>query len=103
MTQDNPERNTQSGVVLPPAADADPPAVAHGNRREAVHYEADPDQLVRVRHTLAPDDALPPDIPSAQANEPDRFTTARVTDITVVPLSPSAWEAVADDEDAAAR
>jgi hypothetical protein len=97
MTARTPSRNVQSGVALPPAADPDPGHVARGERADDVQYQADPNQLVRVRHTQAPDARLPPDIPSAREDEPDRFTSPAVTDVAAPPFGPSVWEALPED------
>lgn len=91
---DDPHRNVQSGVPLEPAADPDPQRVARGDRPGAVRYERDPDQVVRVRHTRAPDHALPPDIPTARDDEADRFTSPDTADLPHTPYSPSVWEAL---------
>lgn len=102
MTE-TPDRNVQSGAPLERAADPDPRRVARGGRPDMVRYEADPDQLVRVKHTRAPDHALPPDIPTSRSDEADRFTSPDVADLPHTPYSPSVWEALPEQgPDAAA-
>jgi hypothetical protein len=100
MTRDTPKSNVQSGVPLPPSADPDPHLVARGGRPDMVRYERDADQLARVRHTRAPDHALPPDIPSSRADEAERFTSPKVADLSHTPYSPSVWEALPADRSA---
>jgi hypothetical protein len=97
MSTHTPPRNVQSGVALPPAADPDPTEIAHGDRAEAVRYEPDPDQLVRVRHTQRPSAQLPPDIPSDRDDEAARYTSPDLAEVALPPFGPSVWEALPED------
>jgi hypothetical protein len=73
--------------------------VATGTRRETMRYEADPDQLVRVRSTFAPQASLPPDLPTTREDEAQRFSAVPpVEDAVVVPPEPSVWDARPPDE-----
>jgi hypothetical protein len=83
----------------PLVSDIDPPGVATGDRRGTVHYEADADQLVRVRATAKPDAPMPPDIPASGPHEAQRFSAAPpVEDVAVVTPEPSVWDARPPDE-----
>ena len=97
MSTQTPYRNVQSGVALPPAADPDPTQIAHGDRADAVRYEPDPDQIVRVRHTQRPTTELPPDIPSDRSDEAARYTSPDVAEVALPPFGPSVWEALPEE------
>ena len=52
MTQDSP-RNNQAGVPVAQGTDGRA-RVASADRRDGVHYEADPDQIVKAVHQIKP-------------------------------------------------
>jgi len=87
--------------MSPNSPDADPNAVevATGDRRDEVHFEADPDQLVVARHLVRPNQ-LPPDIQPGEGSavEPD---SPPVEDVRVAPDAPSVWDARPAADDAA--
>lgn len=92
-----PEDNRQAGRAL----DADDPAaadvVATGDRREEIHFEADPDQLVVARHLVRPAGPLPPQDDDAVLPESGG---PPVEDVRVAPESPSVWDARPPADDA---
>lgn len=75
-----------------PDTDPDPVEVATGDRREEIHFEADPGQLVVARHLVRPDQPLAPDIQPAVGSvvPPD---SPPVEDVRVAPDRPSVWDA----------
>lgn len=83
---------------------ATPVAIATGDRRDEVHFEPDPDQLVVVRHLVRPQHALAPEqpVPSRSVAEAD---APPVEDVRVAPEGPSVWDArpPPDDADAPAE
>jgi hypothetical protein len=99
MTQD-PKENRQAGAAVCSSA-AESGAVAHGSQREQVHYEADPDQLVRARFTKAPAGPMPPDEQSHALDEEGRaFSDAPPKqDVAVGPGEESVWDARAEEGD----
>ena len=72
------------------------PPVAHGDRRQEVWIEDDPNQLSKVRHTWPV--ARPPLQEQSEASEEGEQADPSVTDAAVLPDEPSAWEAVEDDD-----
>jgi hypothetical protein len=92
--------NRQAGVDLP----GDSPEsgqVAHGDRRDAVHYEPAPDHLVTVKHTEKPNEALAPQLAEARTYDGPVEAGPPIEDVGVTPPSPSAWDArpPRDDEE----
>ena len=86
--------------MSPNSPDTDPTAVevATGDRREEVHFEADPGQLVVAKHLVKPDQPLAPDLqPAVGAVAPP--DSPLVEDVLVAPDAPSVWDArpLADD------
>jgi hypothetical protein len=78
----------------------DEPEVATGDRREEMHYEPDPDQLVVARATVKPKTPLPPDEHTAAVDHGELNAEPPIGDVRVVPPSPSVWDArPPDDED----
>lgn len=71
------------------------PPVAHGDRRQDVWIEDDPNQLSKVRHTWP---TRPPVHEQSEASEEGVAVDPSVTDAAVIPDEPSAWEAVEDDD-----
>lgn len=69
-----------------------PEDVAHGNRRDEMRYEDDPDQLVRIRHTFPVEGPLPPDEHVGALDE-DRPAPDLPTDAVEPRPSPSVWDA----------
>jgi hypothetical protein len=67
--------------------------VATGDRREDLHYEADPDQLVKVRATFKPGDPLPPQEHSANSDIDAGPAGPPIEDVAVSPPGPSVWDA----------
>jgi hypothetical protein len=65
--------------------------IATGDRREEVHLEADPDQLVVVRHEVRPRGPLPrQDAAGAPGGSAD---VPPVEDVRIAPQEPSVWDA----------
>lgn len=96
MTQ---PRNVQDGRPIGPVEDSG--AVAHGDRRDEVHYEPDPDQGVRVVH----EDKLayPPAPELVRGDATETQVEPGVTQVAQVPDGPSSWDASpAPGEDSAA-
>ncbi len=96
---EDPVENRQSGRLLGEGDPAEHGIVASGDRREKVHYEADPDQLVVVKHLVRPDGPLPPQehsehAPAADADAPP------IEDVRVAPAEPSVWDARPPADDA---
>jgi hypothetical protein len=87
---DEPLYDPQAGLDQGDAADAG--EVATGDRREEVHFEADPNQLVVARHLARPRGPL-----FAQGNSPGdmavEFDAPPVEDVAVAPEGPSVWDA----------
>lgn len=68
--------------------------VATGDRREDMHFEPDPDQLVRARFTAKPA-RLPPEQEEnlAMPRSGAEFTEPPVADVAVAAPGPSVWDA----------
>ncbi|MDB5449206.1 MAG: hypothetical protein JWQ52_334 [Phenylobacterium sp.] len=75
--------------------------VATGDRREEVHYEPKPGQLVKARFTQKPTEPPPPDEHTGRV---DAGLPAEegppVEDLAVTPPSPSVWDARPPEDDA---
>lgn len=96
MTQ---PRNLQDGRPIGPAEE--PGAVAHGDRRDEVHYATDPDQGVRVVHETKLAHPPAPEMARGDATPPQ--DEPGVTEVFQAPDGPSSWDASpAPDEDPAA-
>jgi hypothetical protein len=65
--------------------------VATGDRREEVHYEADPDQLVQVSHRRSPSGPLPEEMAETGGHADPPPTP--IGDVALTPAGPSAWDA----------
>ncbi len=87
MTADTPDPQT-------------PEPVASGDRRDEVHFEPDPNQLVVARFLTRPQGPLPPDIQPADMVPPAVGDLPPVEDVRVAPESPSVWDARPPAEDA---
>ena len=96
-----PVPNRQAGRGLGAGDPAEAEVVATGDRRDEVHYEPDPDQLVVARFLRRPETPLPPDIQPADAVPPPPPEALLVEDVRVAPESPSVWDARPPPEDAA--
>jgi hypothetical protein len=92
-----PVPNRQAGRELgagdPAEAEVVAEVVATGDRRDEMHYEPDPDQLVVARFLRRPETPLPPDIQPADAVPPPPPEVSAVEDVRVAPQSPSVWDA----------
>lgn len=99
MTPETPETNRQAGVPLNDAENEAPEVVATGDRRDEVHYEADPDQLVKMRTLVKPDGPIPPEVTTPEDRAFDEGREP-VEDIQVAPASPSVWDARPPADDA---
>lgn len=79
--------------------------VATGSRREERRYDPSDDQVVKVRHTFAPEGPVAPQEQSAASEGGVRGSIPGVTDVQEAPNGPSAWDArpVDDQEDEAGR
>jgi hypothetical protein len=84
-----PPIDRQAGVAIGDFASDSDNTVAHGDRRDEVHYEADGDPITRVSHLVKPD-VLPPDEVSRDPAQPGSHV---VQDVGVVPRGPSVWDA----------
>ncbi|MFL5295702.1 MAG: hypothetical protein ACJ798_04900 [Phenylobacterium sp.] len=75
--------------------------VATGDRRETVHFERDPDQLVRARFLHKPDGPPPPDEHTGRVDAGAEPVEAGppIEDVAVAPDEPSAWDARPPDDD----
>ena len=73
--------------------------IATGDRREEVHFEPDPDQMVVARHLRRPDGPLPPqgESPGAAAADVD---SPPIEDVAVAPEDSSVWDARPPADDA---
>ena len=87
----NPRPNRQGGVVLAEGVD-EAGVVATGDRRDEVHYEDDPDQIVRVVHEVKPVGPLPTDEQRGRDHD-DQSAAAPVQEVGVSPSKASAWDA----------
>jgi len=76
-----------------PAPDVQPEPIATGDRRDEVHFEADPNQLVVMRTLVRPDGPLPLQITTQGAGDAAQADTPPVEDVRVAPQSPSVWDA----------
>jgi len=84
-----------SAASEPRIDDLDSEGVDHGSRRADVYYEADPDQVVRIRHTFPDADPAPRD---EQTNGPpggpqEGAPETAPVDARVTPSESSAWDA----------
>jgi hypothetical protein len=93
MTRD-PIRNEQSGVPVAQSTN-DAAAVASADRRDGKHYEADPDQIVKVVHQVKPR-GIPVEGPTDFARHGGPQDTS-VTDVAITPEVASVWEARKSD------
>lgn len=98
---DDPVGNRQAGRVLGEGDPAEHGVVASGDRREDVHFEADPDpdQKVVAHHLVRPAGPLPPQEHSAESPVADADHPP-VEDVRVAPGGPSVWDARPPPEDA---
>ena len=68
--------------------------IATGDRREDMHFEPDPDQLVRARFTAKPARLpLEQEENLAMPREETAFTAPPVEDVAVAAAGPSVWDA----------
>jgi len=86
----DPIRNSQSGASVAQSS-ADAAVVASAERRDGVHYEADPDQIVKVVHQVKPP-VLPLEGPTDFGRH-GGSDDASVSDVAVTPETASVWEA----------
>jgi hypothetical protein len=70
-------------------------SIAHGDRREEVHYESDPGCVARVSHLFKPAEPTPADLAGARRG----VQSPPVADVAVLPESPSVWEALPPEEE----
>ncbi len=92
MSQDK-HRNQQSGAPVAQSTD-DGAEVAPSDIRSGVHYEPDPDQVVKVVHQVKPT-SIPVEGPTDYARRGGPQDTA-VTDVAITPETASVWEARPD-------
>lgn len=100
MTADTPKTNVQAGVPLSDADIDRPERVATGDRRDEVHYEPDPDQLVKVSALAQVEGPIPPEEQSAHPEAVDA-ASGPTKDVRMPPESSSVWDArpPADDSE----
>jgi len=70
-----------------------PEPVATGDRRDEVRFEADPDQLVRLRATFKPEAPYPPEEQSAATDSGAIEDQPAVQDVAVSNSPGSVWDA----------
>jgi hypothetical protein len=87
---EDPMRNRQSGAPVAQSTE-DSARVASADRREGLHYEADPDQLVKVVHQVKPA-AIPVQGPT-DYGERGGPQDNEAADVAVTPETASVWEA----------
>jgi hypothetical protein len=91
-----PPVNSQAGRVLAASDPAEAGVIATGDRRDEMHFEADANQLVVVRHLVRPQGLAPelqgPGAAAADADEPP------VEDVAVGYEGSSVWDARPLDE-----
>jgi hypothetical protein len=94
----DPGPNRQAGRVLGAGDPAEAGVIATGNRREEVHFEPDPNQLVVAKHLEKPP-GLPPQgqSPGAAAADTD---IPPIEDVAVAPAESSVWDARPPADDA---
>ena len=74
--------------------DPRPEAVATGDRRDEVHFEADASQGVKAAFLQRPDTPPGPDMHSARTDDGLASETGQpVEDLRVPPDTPSVWDA----------
>ncbi|HEY0437537.1 MAG TPA: hypothetical protein VGC92_12925 [Phenylobacterium sp.] len=96
---DDTQENRQAGARLAPS-DAEPGEVATGDRREDVHYEPDPDHLVKMKATFKPEGPLPPEEDSAASERGEgAFDSPPIQDVGVAKDTRSVWDARPPDDD----
>jgi len=89
-------RNRQDGGGLAEGVD-EASAVATGDRRDEVHYEDDPHQIVRVSHLEKPIGQLTTDDQRGK-NREDHQPAVPVQDVAVSPSKASVWDARPTDK-----
>lgn len=84
-----------------PETEPAPVAVATGDRREEVHFEPDPGQLVVAKHLVKPHAPLPLDMTSERDDDVGATETdvPPVEDVLVARETPSVWDARPPAED----
>jgi hypothetical protein len=65
--------------------------VATGDRRDEVHFEPDPNQLVVARHLVRPRSLSPEE--DSPGDDAALFDEPPVEDVAVAPEGPSVWDA----------
>ncbi|MDB5445469.1 MAG: hypothetical protein JWQ97_786 [Phenylobacterium sp.] len=98
MSEKTPQ--TEQPGVPPGAAEAEDGRVATGDRREEVHFEADPDQLVKASHLVKPAGPLPPQEQSPAEERGELPAGSAVEDVRAAPQGPSVWDARPPPDDA---
>jgi hypothetical protein len=89
-------RNIQSGEPVAESSFDTQPRVASAAEPEGTHYEADPDQIVKVSHQVKPE-SLPPDTETDYEARGGPQAEA-MTDVRVTPTDGSVREARAKDD-----
>ncbi|WP_395671220.1 hypothetical protein [Phenylobacterium sp.] len=97
MTQGR-EFNTQGGLPLAESSD-DKAEVAHGSRREEMHFEPDAGHIATARFTERPAGPLPPQMQSAAQERGEGESDPGVEDVRVVRGDASVWDARSADDD----
>lgn len=104
MSTDNPQTDLNGSDLNETDLNQTDPTeteVATGDRRDEVHFEPDPNQLVVARHLVKPDRPLPPDL---QTTVEDAGASAAdmppIEDVLVAPDAPSVWDARPAPDDA---
>jgi len=86
-----------------PSPELSPVEVATGDRRDEVHFEPDPRQLVVAKHLVKPAAPLPLDVTSERPDDvaATEADVPPVEDVLIAPEAPSVWDArpAADESD----
>lgn len=100
MSEQDPKSNRQAGVDITPDDGAERGEIATGSRRQDMHYEADPDQLVVARSLVPPQGPIPPEEQSAAVDHDELGGDAARPDVRVDPSRASVWDARPTGDDA---
>lgn len=91
--EDHQQPNIQAGVPLTPGHDPLAEPVATGSRRQDMHYEPDPDQLLVAKSMVHPDGPMPPQEQSKASDTRETPPQPHIGDVRVDPATSSVWDA----------
>lgn len=92
--------NRQAGIDITPRDGAESGKIATGSRRQDMHYEPDPDQLVVARSMVPPAGPLPPEEQSGAFDHDELKGDIARPDVRVDPSAASVWDARPPADDA---